>query len=111
MDAAGAGSMQSSSASSSEQPPSSSTLTTTYIPILGPEAGAENGGSAADDDVIPSWAMIEINGELLPPKEDVERSAGHDNSENDDKPLIQPGSVELGSVRFVNEKVRSSVTS
>lgn len=55
---------------------------------------------------VPEWAMLEINGELIQPKElsvdGKENPASHD---DDELPLIASDSVELGAVRF-DEEVR-----
>ena len=89
----------------------------TYIPIRTEE----------DDDDIPIWAMIEVNGELLEPRND--KDDGDENSgavvrtrmeENDtmavvarmdeaksSRMTIDPESIELGAVHFVDDQVRS----
>jgi len=55
---------------------------TTYLPI-----------KTGKDSDIPNWAMIEVNGELLEPR----------NSSSDDNELLEPESIELGAVHFVDE--------
>lgn len=71
------------------------TATTTYIPI--------HTTATTDDDDIPIWAMIEVNGELLEPK--------HEEDENSQAVRTSvmtgdPESIELGAVHFVDDKVR-----
>lgn len=46
----------------------------------------------------PEWAMIELNGELVPPSDNPTTK----NNENDDN-LIESDRVELGSLRFTKE--------
>ena len=83
----------------------------TYIPIRTEE----------DDDDIPIWAMIEVNGELLEPKNDkddgdensgaVVRTRMEENDTTDEakssRMTMDPESIELGAVHFVDDKVRS----
>jgi len=52
------------------------------------------------DSEIPEWAMIEVNGELIAPKECPD---GKENP-NGEESLIQRNRLELGSLRFVDEK-------
>jgi len=73
----------SSSSSSNQQPQ------TTYIPI----------GCQEEDGGIPIWALIEVNGELLPPKDENCETAGN----ND---LVEPESIELGAVHFVDKVIQ-----
>jgi hypothetical protein len=109
-----------------------STTTTTpspiLIPIIAEDNGEEGGGSSASGGSIPEWAMIEVNGELLLPKDlpttpDVPQvgnqpgkenhsAAGESSSTsgfgdaNDDGPassVIPPDRIELGSLRFVDK--------
>jgi len=51
------------------------------------------------DSEIPEWAMIEVNGELIAPKECPD---GKENP-NGEESLIQRNRLELGSLRFVDE--------
>ena len=44
---------------------------------------------------VPTWAMLELNGELIVPQEI--------NKENQASQLILPGQMELGSLRFEGE--------
>ena len=83
----------------------------TYIPIRTEE----------DDDDIPIWAMIEVNGELLEPKTDkddgdensgavrtrMEENDTTDETKSSRMTIIDPESIELGAVHFVDDKVRS----
>ena len=98
--------MQQSSTSSAVDCSSSPSLVTTCVPIL------PHGDD--DDDAIPAWAMIEVNGELLAPRDHENRhhEASNNQNSNDDTDdaslLIQPDSIELGAVHFVNQ-VRTCV--
>jgi hypothetical protein len=47
---------------------------------------------------IPEWAMLEVNGELIVPKESPE---GAENFADDS--LIRPQDMELGAVDFIDE--------
>lgn len=49
---------------------------------------------SAADNKTPEWALIELNGELVPPK--------GQNDENDDN-LVESNRVELGSLKFSPE--------
>jgi hypothetical protein len=49
------------------------------------------------DDAVPEWAMIEVNGELLMPKENSETRNDRNTT------LVQVGHVELGSFRMQDE--------
>jgi hypothetical protein len=51
------------------------------------------------DGDIPEWAMLEVNGELIVPKESPE---GKENPAEDDS-LIRPQDMELGAVDFIDE--------
>ena len=54
-------------------------------------------------DEIQEWAMLELNGELLPPKESNPVQLGSPGKENPEQDcLLHPGTVELGSLRFDN---------
>jgi hypothetical protein len=50
------------------------------------------------DGDIPEWAMLEVNGELIVPKETPE---GKENPTDDS--LIRPQDMELGAVDFIDE--------
>jgi hypothetical protein len=50
------------------------------------------------DGDIPEWAMLEVNGELIVPKESPE---GAENFADDS--LIRPQDMELGAVDFIDE--------
>lgn len=54
---------------------------------------------AKDTNTIPEWVMIEINGELLAPKESPE---GKENGD-DSSILVDSNHVELGAVSFDND--------
>lgn len=54
--------------------------------------------SADNTSETPEWALIELNGELVPP---ANLSKGQ-NDENDDN-LVESGRVELGSLKFTPE--------
>jgi hypothetical protein len=49
------------------------------------------------DGDLPEWAVLELNGELIRPKESPD---GKENPTSDC--LVGPGQVELGSVQFVD---------
>jgi hypothetical protein len=51
---------------------------------------------------IPEWAMLELNGELLMPKDFLAQQGKENPVEDDTNPLVPSDSFELGSVRFVN---------
>jgi hypothetical protein len=51
---------------------------------------------------IPEWAMLELNGELLMPKDFLAQQGKENPVEDDSNPLVPSDSFELGSVRFVN---------
>lgn len=55
----------------------------------------------SNGDATPEWAMLELNGELLSPKEIVSMEAV--GKENPTNCLVDPDSFELGTVRFVNQ--------
>jgi hypothetical protein len=60
------------------------------------------------DGEIPEWAMLEVNGELIVPKE----SPGEGKDENfADDCLIRPQDMELGAVDFIDEVCDSKGTS
>lgn len=67
-------------------------------PVLIPIAPGAAGGNSSSAGDIPEWAMIEINGKLLPPKDDAVGG--------EDEQQLPVGSVELGAVHF-QDKVRS----
>jgi hypothetical protein len=51
-----------------------------------------------DSTTPPEWAMLELNGELIPPLE-----IGSNGDENDENSLLRENQVELGSLHFTND--------
>jgi Ctf8 len=52
---------------------------------------------------IPHWAMIEINGELMTPKNTLSIGC-HNSNDGPDDTILPSSHLELGSVYFMNEK-------
>ena len=53
---------------------------------------------SADTSETPEWALIELNGELVPPT-DVQNEQNDENNDN----LVESNRVELGSLKFTPE--------
>ena len=69
-------------------------------PILIPIQFNDSNGSSDSSD-IPEWAMIEVNGEFLPPLDDDDDGTTAENPANNNSVLqIDAPTVELGAVHF-----------
>lgn len=60
--------------------------------------------SQTDDESLPEWAMLELNGELVKPKSaDSNKSKPSSPSSSTASALVAKDQIELGSVRFTDE--------
>lgn len=78
-------------------------------PILIPIERLVKGDDKDGVDTIPEYAMLELNGELLPPKK-IALTDALDDKENPTPNLIPPDHFELGSLTF-KDNVRTYLSS
>ena len=74
------------------------------IPIITASTASDKDGDNDDKpNEVREWAMLDINGELIVPKQDNDSSSKeNDRDSNDESGLIGASETELGTVEFVD---------